>query len=953
MPRIESELRSRDLIQLLAEPTITEEAPPTEIGVEVVRLVGQSDAVTLIESRGTAILGPRYYVPARNLLVNSQFIIDLGAWTSEFSTHHLGAQEWNTEYVNVPRQTTTSAFLEIIVSAAAGDSMLWQEISVASGDPFSFEAWLRIVNLTGTAQAGLEVTFRQADSTIISTHTLMGLTSATAEFMLIGVTGLVVPSMAITARCAIIIRSLTMGDAITVYATNCRAAHEASFLTWQIRAVAGEHAASTVGNLIPSLAQIPTQQGQVGQLLTPFILPAAIGGNPPFTYSIMNLPDGLVFDSMTRQISGTPSTVQLNVVSYQVEDVDGDVYTEVFAFTITLAPQAPIAVAGAAQSVTAGASVTLDGTGSSDPDGTIVTYVWTQTAGDSVTLTGADTASPSFVAPSTSSAQILTFQLIVTDDDGDMDMDTVNISVAAESAAFIVTLTAITSTPVALVDTYGLGERVHITVTYNGSVDVDITNGVPYLQANFTNGSRSFDYVSGLGSTMIVFEYVVASGDVDTNGIFLFGATDAQNRGVIVLNGGTIRNAGTTIDADLVTTNRGTQGEHHVDGSLGAVSAPSFAGSTGDAQNWTENQAITPITVPTASGAPAPTYVVVGTLPAGIQFNSTNRVISGTPTVSDSGTITIRATNSEGFDDWTVAYTTTAALSAPLFSTDSGPAQTWTVGTAITLITVPAATGHPAPTYAVVGSLPGGLSFDTTTRVLSGVPTVTGAGTIQIRAINSEGFDDWTVAYTTTAMPIPLNATRFDSLAILDSLFHRADSGSSAGAWLRDTAGSTPSPSTGPGSNSEGPYIFSESTGSDITLPDVSTLTVLVSVMATWTGLGRTLLLRACIQGDGTYPNDSASGLQIQGRDSDSDAWTVIDLLEGWAYNDSLTPGDTVTDSRGIDRVIAQAGGWVDFTLTIPDTYTQLRIRNIPAMVGPSFRHDAAMWHIELRDGIV
>ena len=51
-----------------------------------------------------------------------------------------------------------------------------------------------------------------------------------------------------------------------------------------------------------------------------------------------------------------------------------------------------------------------------------------------------------------------------------------------------------------------------------------------------------------------------------------------------------------------------------------------------------------------------------GSLPAGISFNTTTRVIGGTPTAIGSGTITIRATNSEGNDDWTVAYATTAPI---------------------------------------------------------------------------------------------------------------------------------------------------------------------------------------------------------------------------------------------------------------------------------------------------
>ena len=69
--------------------------------------------------------------------------------------------------------------------------------------------------------------------------------------------------------------------------------------------------------------------------------------------------------------------------------------------------------------------------------------------------------------------------------------------------------------------------------------------------------------------------------------------------------------------------------------------------------------------------------------------------------------------------------------SAPSFADDTGDAISGEVGTAITSVTVPAAAGGPAPTYAVVGTLPAGLDFDETTRVLSGTPGAAhGSGTI-------------------------------------------------------------------------------------------------------------------------------------------------------------------------------------------------------------------------------
>ena len=97
-----------------------------------------------------------------------------------------------------------------------------------------------------------------------------------------------------------------------------------------------------------------------------------------------------------------------------------------------------------------------------------------------------------------------------------------------------------------------------------------------------------------------------------------------------------------------------------------------------------------------------------------------DRQLVGTPTAIGSGTITIRATNSEGMADWTVDYTTAAAPAAPSFTDDTGDAQSWTQNQPITSVTVPAADGTPTPTYAAVGVLPAGIAFNpATTRVIS------------------------------------------------------------------------------------------------------------------------------------------------------------------------------------------------------------------------------------------
>ncbi|MCZ6859714.1 MAG: hypothetical protein O7I42_05460 [Alphaproteobacteria bacterium] len=88
---------------------------------------------------------------------------------------------------------------------------------------------------------------------------------------------------------------------------------------------------------------------------------------------------------------------------------------------------APIAIAGEDQLVVTPTTITLDGGGSSDSDGSIVKYSWNQILGSPIQLAQPDVQMIQFDTPVGSSSHFLVFELTVTDNDGAVSTDRVSV----------------------------------------------------------------------------------------------------------------------------------------------------------------------------------------------------------------------------------------------------------------------------------------------------------------------------------------------------------------------------------------------------------------------------------------------------------------------------------------------------------------------------------------------
>ncbi len=322
----------------------------------------------------------------------------------------------------------------------------------------------------------------------------------------------------------------------------------------------------------------------------------------------------------------------------------------------------PTADAGADQLVNEGLPVTLDGSNSSDTDGTIASYLWTQTGGTPGTLSDPSAAKPVFTAPDVGpGGQSLTFQLLVTDDGGLQDTDTC-----------IVNISWVNLPPTANAgpdQTVSEGD----TVSLDGSNSDDLDDGIASYQWTQTGGIPVTLSNPSTVIPLFTAPLVGAGGDSLTFQLTVTDSDGLQDTDTCIVNISWV-NLAPTADAGVdQTVNQGVT--VFLDGSGSTdpeaiISAYLWTQTAGPAVTLSDPSAAQPtITAPDVGpGGGSLTFKVTVTDSGGLQASDTcnvNVTWQNEPPAADAGpdqsviegtTVTLDASGSSDQDDGIVAY---------------------------------------------------------------------------------------------------------------------------------------------------------------------------------------------------------------------------------------------------------------------------------------------------------
>ncbi len=448
-------------------------------------------------------------------------------------------------------------------------------------------------------------------------------------------------------------------------------------------------------------------------------LPAATGGTPPYTYGLSPDPPlpGVTFNPSTRILSGTPTQAR-DAVDYIYTVTDAKNKEAFRKFTIGVAV---LVVSPASLEIAEGGSGTFNVKLAAKPKDSVVVSVTSRDTG-AVSM-AAGLTSLTFTETNYSRTQTVTVNGV---QDTDASDETTIVDLSASGGGY---------------------EGVSATAVVN--VDDDEEPVQPGLVVN----PASLTIKEGETA-----EFTVKLATQPTAGVTV--SVTSANTGVASVNKGSLTFSRTGYGKEetvTVTGKRNPPGDttrinlRAKGGNYAGITksvpvtidgAPSFSERASN-QVWERGRRVS-VTLPVATGGNGTLrYALSRPWPAGVTFNDSTRVLSGTPTTLQTATTyTYTVTDSDGNRGSSDRATQTFTIevvepdpdpdpdpnTSPVFS-GKVPAQKWTKDKAVS-VTLPGATGgEGALTYKLTPKPPDGVTFDPLSRLLSGKPTATQSAT--------------------------------------------------------------------------------------------------------------------------------------------------------------------------------------------------------------------------------
>ncbi|MBN2419313.1 MAG: hypothetical protein JXL81_08010, partial [Deltaproteobacteria bacterium] len=248
------------------------------------------------------------------------------------------------------------------------------------------------------------------------------------------------------------------------------------------------------------------------------------------------------FNAPYIESEGDSLTFQLTVT-----DKGGLQSTDSCIVNIVSVNNPPSANAGPDQTVDEGVLVTLTGSGSSDPDGDVLTYKWIQTGGSSVTLNSSAVSNPVFEANYVDpEGESLTFQLTVTDNGGLQSTDTC-----------IVNITWVNDPPVANAGPdQNVDEGHSVTLNGTGSSDPD-SDTISYKWTQISGPAVTF-YDTRIVMPTFDIPYIDSEGESMTFQLTVTDAGGLQSTDTCVVNIISVNNPPVASAGNDQTVNEGT-----------------------------------------------------------------------------------------------------------------------------------------------------------------------------------------------------------------------------------------------------------------------------------------------------------------------------------------------------------------------------------------------------------